>query len=160
MGVSRVDQQILTTGRCLRRMHQVNLRLWADSLVIAEEQSLPAVHGGSDSMRKELLSEAEQAIALCKSRSGNKGPAAGWLREVELLLDAARQARGDVHAELGALAAVDDDMVTSTSGGARVWRERTAAYATTVARDSAPRPPAIMPTPAGNRPARGSECTE
>jgi hypothetical protein len=132
--------------------------LWADSLAIAEKLSVPAAHGAS--LRQELLSEAERAIEICKSRSGNNGPAAGWLREVELFIDAARAARGDFDAELAALAVVDDDMVTSASGGARVWRERTAAYAGTVARDATPRPPLIMPTPAGNRPARGSECTE
>ena len=131
--------------------------MWADSLGAAEEQSLSAAHGSA--LRKELLTEAEGAIEICMSRNGSNGPAAEWLREVVMLLGAAREALGNFEAELGALADVDDDMVSSASGGARVWRERTAAYATTVAQHAAPRSPLITPTPAGKTPARGSECT-
>lgn len=131
--------------------------MWAESLAAAEEQHLPAAH--SSALRQELLTEAEGAIEICTSRNGDNGPAAEWLREVGMLLGAARDARGNFEAELGALADVDDDMVSSTSGGARAWRERTAAYATTVAQHAAPRPPLVTPTPAGKTPARGFECT-
>ena len=38
-------------------------------------------------LRRELLDEAEEAVALCQSRDGSRGPAAEWLREVSMFMD-------------------------------------------------------------------------
>jgi len=139
----------------------VNLCLWASSWADADASADAGDPAAAVALRRELLDEAEEAVALCQSRDGSQGPAAEWLREVSMFMDTIRAARSDPDGESAALSALDDDMVGDLSVGAGVWQERTAMYAAAVAAAVAPRQPQVSPPPAGSWPDRGSpECVQ
>ena len=53
----------------------VNLCLWASSWADADASADAGDAAAAVALRRELLDEAEEAVALCQSRDGSQGPA-------------------------------------------------------------------------------------